>query len=415
MSTKDLQGTNRSAILIRGLIVLVCAGIINATSVFVTPLAAYYGWDPSAIANIGTTMLTFWPIGSLLGGKLLQKLGGKTVVLIGAIVFGTGLITTAMVPVGNPGMLYFTFSFLIGMGNGITYCGTMYCVMGWFPDKKGLATGLCMAFNGGSSAFLAPLCASITAMSNVKVTLISCGVVAMVVCIICGLGIKSAPVGYVPEGYVPPASGEGLVSQYESIPISKAWKTRQFWLQLGAMAFFPSFYLIMFSRFSMFMTDKGIDLAYATLGVSIYNIGNVVGRLGLGKLTDNIGYKKVYGVCWTLCMVSGACLLTGNSVATILIAYFCLGAGFGSTNSVYPVITTTSFGPIYAGNIYGFALLGYMAMTQIIPRVTAASIAATGTYTIAFVMAFILCTLGVICGFSIPKLARKRLNDTANN
>ena len=298
------------------------------------------------------------------------------------------------------------------MGNGITYCGAMYCVMGWFPDKKGLAAGLCMAFNGGSSAFLAPLCAYITAAFNVKVTLFSCGIVCAVICILCGLGMRSAPLGYVPEGYVAPSDGAALSSQYESYPISKAWKTKQFWLQLGAMAFFPSFYLIMFSRFSMFMTDKGIDLAYATLGVSLYNIGNVVGRLLLGKLTDNLGFKKVYMCCWLLCMICGLLLLTGSSVAMILLAYICLGAGFGATNSVYPVMSTTSFGPVYAGNIYGFALLGYMLMTQVIPRITAATIESTGGYTVAFIMAFVLCTLGVICGVLIPKLERPRLKET---
>lgn len=334
--TIDGQNVNRNGILIRGLIILLCAGIINATSVFITPLAEFYGWEASAIANVGTTMLTFWPIGSLLGGKLLQKFGGKAVTLIGAVTFGAGLVLTGLVPNSTPGMLYFTYSFLIGMGNGITYCGAMYCVMGWYPDKKGLATGLCMAFNGGSSAFLAPLCSGITQMFNVKVTLFSCGIVCAVICIVCGLGMKSAPVGYVPVGYVQPSSGAALSSQYESYPISRAWRTRQFWLQLGAQAFFPAFYLIMFSRFSMFMTDKGIDLAYATLGVSLYNVGNVVGRLLLGKLTDNIGYKKVYLCCWALCMICGICLLTGSSVAMILIAYICLGAGFGATNSVYP-------------------------------------------------------------------------------
>lgn len=66
-------------------------------------------------------MLTFWPIGSLLGGKLLQKFGGKAVTIIGAIVFGAGLILTGLVPDTAPGLLYFTYSFLIGMGNGITY------------------------------------------------------------------------------------------------------------------------------------------------------------------------------------------------------------------------------------------------------------------------------------------------------
>ena len=410
--TLDVHSINRNGILIRGLIILLCAGIINATSVFITPLATYYGWEASAIANVGTTMLTFWPIGSLLGGKLLQKFGGKAVTIIGAIVFGAGLILTGLVPDTAPGLLYFTYSFLIGMGNGITYCGAMYCVMGWFPDKKGLAAGLCMAFNGGSSAFLAPLCAYITAAFNVKVTLFSCGIVCADICILCGLGMRSAPLGYVPEGYVAPSDGAALSSQYESYPISKAWKTKQFWLQLGAMAFFPSFYLIMFSRFSMFMTDKGIDLAYATLGVSLYNIGNVVGRLLLGKLTDNLGFKKVYMCCWLLCMICGLLLLTGSSVAMILLAYICLGAGFGATNSVYPVMSTTSFGPVYAGNIYGFALLGYMLMTQVIPSITAATIESTGGYTVAFIMAFVLCTLGVICGVLIPKLERPRLKET---
>ena len=76
--TIDGQNVNRNGILIRGLIILLCAGIINATSVFITPLAEFYGWEASAIANVGTTMLTFWPIGSLLGGKLLQKFGGQS-------------------------------------------------------------------------------------------------------------------------------------------------------------------------------------------------------------------------------------------------------------------------------------------------------------------------------------------------
>ena len=395
--------------LIRGVLIMLCAGIVNATSVFVTPLAEVVQMDATAVANVGTTMLTIWPIGSIIGGKLLQKFGGRTVIMVGTIFFCASLILTGIVPAGAGGMLYFTFSVLMGLGDGIVYCGAMYCVQGWFPDKKGLAAGLCMGFNGGASAFLAPLCSQITQMFNIRVTLISCGVVFAVICFVCGAGLKAAPVGYVPDGYVAPKSGEVLSSQYESWPISKAWKTKQFWLQLLAMGLFPSFYIIMFSRFTMFMEDAGFDLAYATLGVTLYNVGNVVGRLGLGKLIDNVGYKKIYIVCWILNMVCGVCLLTASNVAMILIAYICLGAGFGSTNSVYPVMSNTSFGPVYAGNIYGFALLGYMVMTQIIPIVTNATIASTGGYTVAFIMAFVLCSLGMICGVAIPKLVRPLL------
>lgn len=404
--TLNAHNVNRNAILVRSLIVLLFAGLINATAVLISPLAAYYGWDKSATANVGSTMLTFWPIGAIIGGKVLQSLGGKKVVLLGTVIFVVGLVGSALVPASSPGMLYFTYSCCIGIGNGILYCGAQFCALSWFPEKKGLVTGLCMAVNGGSSAFLAPLMAYITAASNIKVTLITCGVVSGIACLISCLGMQGAPAGYIPEGYTP-KDNSALDSQYEDLPIGKAVKTRHFWHYVGCMAFFPAFYLIMFSRLSLFMTDRGIDVAYATLGVSLYNIGNVVGRLGLGLLNNKIGYKKVYICCWVLCMISGVLLITGQTAAMFLIAYVCLGAGFGATNTVYPIMSNTSFGIKNAGTLYGFALLGYMICTQIIPRVAAASINATGTYTIAFVIAFVVCTVGFICGETMPKPNRK--------
>lgn len=124
-------------------------------------------------------------------------------------------------------------------------------------------------------------------------------------------------------------------------------------------------------------------------------------------LNNKIGYKKVYVICWVLCMLSGILLITGQTAAMFLIAYICLGAGFGATNTVYPIMSNTSFGIKNAGTLYGFALLGYMLFTQIIPRVTAASIESTGGYTVAFILAFVLCTIGVISGTTMPKPNRK--------
>lgn len=407
-----MSSTNRNIQLVRGLVVLLCAGIINSTAVFVSPLAEFYGWNTSAIANVGTTLLTFWPIGAIVGGKLLQKFSGKTAAIVGACFFGLGLILTAFIPKTHPEIIYVTYSFMIGIGNGIAYCGAIYCVTGWFPDRKGFAAGMCMAFNGGSSAFIAPLLAHLTAVTNIRVTLIVGGLVCAIVSVIAGIGMKNAPEGYIPEGYKASDSDAGLSSEYESLSISKAWKTKNFWLYALAMALFPAFYIIMFSRLSIFMTDKGISVAIATLGITVYNIGSVMGRLGLGLLIDRIGYKKVYFICWICCMLSGVFMLKGAVPGIFLVAYFLLGAGFGATNTVYPVMSTTSFGPIYAGNIYGVALLLYLVCTQVIPRIASASIEkSNGSYATAFTMAFVLCTIGMICGVLIPKLERKRLRD----
>lgn len=407
-----MQGVNRYVMLARGAAIMLFVGIINSVSVFVSPLAVFYGWETAAIANVSSTMLTFWPIGSIVGGKLLSKFGARTAALVGSISFGCGLLLTGLVPASSPWMLYFTFSFLIGMGNGICYAGTTYATISWFPDKRGLASGICMGVNGGSSAFLAPLLAYLTAATNIKVTLISAGIVCTVICIVLGLGLKQAPEGYVPAGYDPTKvvdNKKKLDTNLESYDGKRAVKTRHFWHIFIPMAIFPGLYLVMFSRFSVFMTERGIDLVWATLGVSLYNVASCLGRLGLGALIDKIGFKGVYIVCWGCCMGSAILLMTAVNPAMIIMAYILLGAGFGATNSVYPVSISTTFGPMHAGALYGYLLLGYMVCTQVFPRAASAIIASTGSYTIPIVGTMILTTIGFISMELLPKLNRKPL------
>jgi len=399
--------------LARGAIVMLFVGIINSVSVFVSPLAVYYGWETSAIANISSTMLTFWPIGSIVGGKLLSRLGARTATLVGSISFGCGLLFTGFVPASAPWLLYFTFSFLIGMGNGICYAGTTYATISWFPDRRGLAAGICMGVNGGSSAFLAPLLAYLTAATNIKVTLISAGIVCTVICILLGFGLKQAPEGYVPAGYDPTKAVDkkkSLDTNLESYDGKRAVKTRHFWHIFIPMSIFPGLYLVMFSRFSVFMTERGIDLVWATLGVSLYNVASCLSRLGLGALIDKIGFKRVYVLCWIGCIGSAILLMTAVNPAMIIAAYILLGAGFGATNSVYPVSISTTFGPMHAGALYGYLLLGYMVCTQLFPRVASSIITATGSYTIPIIGTMILTTIGFISMMLLPKLNRKPID-----
>jgi cyanate permease len=127
---------------------------------------------------------------------------------------------------------------------------------------------------------------------HIQVTLITAGAVCCAISLFSGLWLRQAPEGYVPVNFDPSKVKKALDTNLESYTISRALKTRQFWFIFICMTFFPALYLVMFSRFSVFMTDRGISLAYATLGVSVYNIANVVGRFGLGALIDKIGYKR---------------------------------------------------------------------------------------------------------------------------
>jgi len=390
---------------------MLIAGICNAASVFVSPLAAHFNWSTDAIANVSTTMLLCWTPGALIGGSLMAKIGAKKSMLLGGILFPLGLLLTAFVPQSSPWMLYVTFSFMQGLGNGLTYTVATYVSTSWFPDKRGLATGLCMAFNGGSSAFLAPLCSRLTEATSITTTLITVGVIALVICVGCGFSITQAPVGYTPAGFTSAASTE---TQLESLNIRQALKTRPLWHMIICTAFFPTLYMIMFPRFSVYLTDAGFSLSAATLGVSIYFIANTVSRLVLGALCDKISYKHVYGICGLLCILSGGCLIIANSLFMFYLAYALLGLGFGATNSVYPVLINKSYGPVYAGGIYGVGLFGYMIYcTLITPRVSTALVGATGGYTASFVYGIALTCIAVVSMYLVPKVHRRTLDEAA--
>ena len=313
---------NRVGILVACLIIMVFAGVLNSASVFVSPLAKHFGWTTDAIANVSTIMLLCWTPGCLLGGNLMAKIGAKKSILLGGVLFSMGLLCTSFVPQNAPWLLYVTFSFMQGVGNGLTYTVATYVSTSWFPDRRGLAAGLCMACNGGASAFLAPICAKLT-----EATL---GVV-----LVCGMFVEYAPAGYMPAGFKPTAGNSDAA--LESYNTRRALRTRPIWHLVVCTAFFPTMYMIMFPRFSVMMQDAGFDLSAATLGVSIYFIANTVGRLLLGALCDKISYKHVYGLCGVFCVLSAICLIFAKSVPMFYIGYICLGLGFGATNSVYPV------------------------------------------------------------------------------
>lgn len=404
------NNVNRVEVLVRCAIIMLCAALLYSVSVFIKPLATYHGWSVQDTAMVGSTMLLFWPMGAFVGGRTLSKFGARKTTIAGAALFGGGMVLSAFVPSSSPWMIYVTYSALCGFGNGFAYTGATFTAGTWFPEKKGFAVGICMAVYGGSSAFLAPLATKLILTIGVTSTLIILGTASFLIAAFCGSTLKLAPEGYVPEGVK--IEAKDLGADLESYTLNQAVRTKPFWFFTTASAFFPAVYLIMFPLFVVFMQDKGIGLAAATLGVSVFSLASIIGRFGLGSLQDKIGYKKVYTLCWLFVMLSVIFLITGTTAPVIIAAYACLGIGFGATNPVYAFTSLKVFGPQHAGAIYGASLLGYMVFTQIVPRVSNVFKNSTGSYTVSFIFAATLCTLAMIFMWLMPALQRSARKDS---
>ena len=407
---------NRSGILIRALIIMLAAGIVNAPSIFVTPLSAVKGWDAEVVANAATMMGTFTVVGHFFGGILLSRIGAKYTTALGGIFICLAFVGTALVPPAAPGLLFLTYGAFFGMGVGFSYTPSTYTAISWFPDKRGLASGLCMACNGGSASFLAPICANLINVAGVETAMILIGIVLGGIILLCTItGFQQAPEGYAPEGYVPPADTSDE-TQLESWPPTRAIRTRAFWQITICLAAMPILYVVAYPRFTLFMTNAGIDASYATMGVTVYAIANVVGRLGLGRLIDKTSYKYTYIWCAVFSILASLVMMKASSVSLFYLAYALLGIGFGSTNCVYPVAISKSFGPKYGGSIYGTGMWGYMIFaTLLMPRVNAAIVEATGSWNLVFAIAIILNLVSLFSMLLIPKVERAPLKPAADN
>lgn len=415
-NSKTVCKTNRNAVLIRALIIMLSAGIVNVVALFVSPLAAFRGWEAETIASATTMQTTFTVVGHFLGGMWLSKIGAKTTTSLGGILILLAFVSTAFVPSSAPNLLYITYGAFFGMGIGFCYTPATYTAISWFPDKRGLVSGLCMAFNGGSASFLAPIFAKLIKVVGVQSTMIIIGIVLGVIILLCTTtGFLMAPEGYVPEGYQPPENDSDETA-LESWNLSRAVKTRPFWHITVCLAIMPILYVVAYPRFTLFMTDAGIDATAATLGITVYAIANVVGRIGLGQLIDKTSYKFTYIWCGVFSILASLVLMRANTIALFYLAYALLGIGFGATNCVYPVAFTKSYGPMYSGSLYGSGMWGYMVFaTLLMPRVNAAIVNATGSWNIVFIIAIVLNVLSVISMLTIPKVERKPLKKNAVN
>ena len=192
---------NRNAILVRALIILFMGGLVNTPAVFVAPLAEHYGWTTEAVAGVATYMAFMCTPGHFLSGWMLGRVGAKKTLMIGCVVMGLAFLLSGLVPEESPWMLYITFSVLQGIGVGFLYTGGIYSATGWYPDKRGLVSGLALACNGGAATFLAPLIARLIVVLGVKVTLFIVGAAVIVIGLTAAAGLQSVPEGYIPEGW----------------------------------------------------------------------------------------------------------------------------------------------------------------------------------------------------------------------
>ncbi|MGJ7911023.1 L-lactate MFS transporter [Neobacillus sp. LXY-1] len=398
---------NRWRILIASTLINICVGAVYAFSIFALPLTKVFHATMPEIMMAFTINAAIAPIPMILGGKLVDKGGARTAIFLGGSMFGIGFILSGLATA--PWMLYITYGIITGIGQGIVYSSTIGNSVKLFPDKRGMAAGIVTAGYGGGTIVIAPIANALITSNGVQSTLVTLGMVFLVIILGCGLLVKACPVGYAPKGWTPPVV-KGTQTGGVNIPWNQMIKKPMFYViacmfLIGAL----SGMMVTSNASVIGQTMFGLSAATAALYVSLYSLSNCLGRVFWGAVSDKIGRTKCLMAIYLVIAVMMLIIASSTSVAGFAAAIVGIGLCFGGTMGIFPSIVGEKFGMKYYGVNYGVTFIGYSGAAFFGPRIANSVAAANGgMFTKAFYIALVISLVGFALTFIFKSMESKK-------
>ncbi|MBP2645814.1 MAG: major facilitator superfamily 1 [Firmicutes bacterium] len=385
---------NRWLILAASIVCNLCAGSAYAWSVFQSPLMSRFHWTPSDVSLAFTLSLVVLPLAMIGFGKIQDLHGPKRIILLGGLLYGGAIISTGFA--SSLGMLYLTYGLLGGLGLGAIYAPAIANTVKWFPDKKGLASGLIAAGLGGGAIIWAPIATLLIQTYDVSTAFKLTGSLYLFIIVAAASLVKAPPPGYSPVGWTPP-----VIKQSASFAINTDWKTMLhqplfyiLWLMyaLGAIAGL----MIMGHAASIGQENIHLTTTTAALAVSLLAIANTSGRIFWGYLSDKFGRYNSLTAIYLVISIMMLILPTITTFGWFIVIIMAVGLCFGGLLGIFPIITAEHFGIENLGMNYGIMFTAFGLAAIIGPRLAARVKELTAGYTEAFLISAALSACGII-------------------
>ena len=373
-----MNAPNRWSIALAGVLMQMALGAVYAWSVFRTPLVNHFGWTAPQVTLTFTITIFILGISAFPGGLWLNRKGPRIVAITGGLLYGAGVFLASLTD--SLGWLYLTYGLLGGIGLGFGYIVPVAVLVKWFPDRRGLITGIAVGGFGAGALVTAPVATRLIQSVGVLRTFAYLGLAYLVIVPAAGLFMRNPPSGWVPEGWTPPA--RSLTSRsVKDFTLQEALRTRQWWL-LWLMLFLnvSAGISLISQQAPLYQELAGVSALVAASMVGVVSIGNAVGRVFWAWLSDVTGRAATFaaifllqaGLFWMLPDVRSAALLTLISFVILM----CYGGGFGTM----PAQVADYFGPKNVGPIYGLMLTAWGFASVFGPLLMAEMRETTGSY-----------------------------------
>lgn len=379
---------NRWLVLIMALTCSATMGILYSWSVFVSPLQAMFGWTKSQTSFTFSLIMVFMGLGMFTGGKIMQKIGPVKTESLGGILLGAGFYLASYT--SSLFWLYATYGVIAGYGLGVANVVPISVALRWFPDKKGLISGLVVMFLAlGTFVLGSKLSPNLIAAYDVTTAFKVLGLVFIIVTLI------SAQFFNYPEA----ASGGGQAAAIWGPSTSEMLKIPTTWIiviwglsiQIGG--------LMVIGHIVDYAQSKGVTLAQALMAMTVYALANGLGRLFLGWLHDAAGTRVSLTVNALLMLLGllGLRYVTGPlGYAGLLLSVIPVAMAYGGTVAHYAVLVATFYGPKYFGANYGFFTFPGVTAALIGPPLAAFVFDQSQNYEFAIMVGATVSVIGLV-------------------
>ncbi|BAB06247.1 OFA family MFS transporter [Halalkalibacterium halodurans] len=375
---------NRWLIALAAVGIHISIGSVYAWSVFTNPLIEQFGWGLGEVSLTFSIAIAFLGVSAAFMGHFVEKHGPRKSGMVAASFFGLGTLGAGLaVSLESLWLLYFSYGVLGGFGLGVGYITPVSTLVKWFPDRRGLATGLAIMGFGFASLVFSPIMNAFITSVGIAATFFILGGLYMIIMFTAALYLEPPPQGWVPAGFKEAKTENGRLQKQDlsQLTANEAVKTKRFWF-LWTMLFINVTCGIAILAVASPMAQEitGMTAATAATMVGLMGLFNGLGRIGWASISDYIGRPNVYTAFFLIQIVAFVMLPSITHVLLFQVVLFfimtCYGGGFASI----PAYIGDLFGTKQLGAIHGYILTAWALAGLVGPMIASYIRETTNSY-----------------------------------
>src|SRR5258705_3971250 len=325
-------------------------GAVYAWSVFRAPLVKQFGWSISQVTLTFTISIFVLGIAAFFGGLWMNRKGPRIVAVTGGALYGLGVFLASF-SANKLWWLYLSYGVIGGIGLGFGYIVPVAVLVKWFPDRRGLITGIAVGGFGAGALITAPLATRLIQTVGVLQTFAYLGIAFLIVTVISGSFMQNPPEGWMPEGWSPTATQAAQRAKRDyTLPEALAsWQWWALWLLLFLNT--SAGISVISQEAPLFQELAGVSAVIAAGMVGVASIGNAFGRVFWAWASDSLTRRATFIVMFLVQAVLFFGLPEMNSAKALSVVAFlilmCYGGGVGKMPAFLPgYFWPTKLGPL---------------------------------------------------------------------